>query len=439
MKIGGRFRLDDFKLRFGRSSSQMPVMIGSYGPYSDNINFERTVIISKDQSYGERVRKSLEEGLSTTFNKGFKGIFGRNMEFVVVTYSNESEGEIFDLFNSNADKGSFPIVLLNKTNPFDFESTYFKVKSRFLAEGYPSQIIDYETIDNTDQYKWSVLSILVQVFAKMGGIPWALDRGSLSIQDGRKVLIVGIGFNYDPISKRRGIGYVNIHDENGQWIYSNSDHINLNDNATSEESAKQLASRLINNIKDALNSLPNLHFETNPTLIIHYHGKELSNDEAFLWSEISNVQKGKISGVYVVKINDSNTILFQEDSVCKNRLGAATGYPPVGLYIQMRDFYYLFTTGCFPESTPPRSNVIVGGAPTAIRVSFKKVNEGALVINNIDLLKTVFALTRMNYRLMNNPVMKMPVTVGFTDDITHLTLKIKDQVPSKLSNIPWFL
>lgn len=439
MKTIDRFTLDNFKLKFAQSTSQSPLMISNFGPYLDSTEFDSVKILSNNNILGEKVKKAFSDGLSTTFGKSYNQIFHQNTTFETLTYKNENENEIFETFFSSADDRTFPIVLTDESSPIDYNSMYYKTKARFLSEGFPSQIIEYPTVRDFNTFKWSILPIYVQSFAKMGGVPWALDRGFMGVDPTQKILIIGMGFSYDPLSKRRGIGYVNIYDENGQWIHSESDHIEFEDSLSSIDVADKVSNSLTTVARRALGNLPNDH-DTNVKLIIHYHGRELSRMEINLLEKLPVLENRRVEGISLVKLNDSNTIISDPSSPCKlNYSGASAWYPPVGLVIEMRDFYFLVTTGCFPESSPPKSNVLTGGTPHALSISFRDFLGSAPLTNEMDLLRSVFGLCRMNYRSLSNPVMRHPVSTGYAKEITYLTLRLKSAFPKKLSKLPWFL
>jgi hypothetical protein len=49
---------------------------------------------------------------------------------------------------------------------------YFAAKYRLLTHGVPLQVISAQLIQRRDQFKWSASNIALQIFTKLGGIPW---------------------------------------------------------------------------------------------------------------------------------------------------------------------------------------------------------------------------------------------------------------------------
>lgn len=82
-----------------------------------------------------------------------------------------------------------PIVLTpfsRHDNP-DQNAAYWTLKHAFLSERVPIQVVATETVANKNMLKWSIGSIGLQVFSKLGGTPWKVRPRT------DPCLIVGIG------------------------------------------------------------------------------------------------------------------------------------------------------------------------------------------------------------------------------------------------------
>jgi hypothetical protein len=66
-------------------------------------------------------------------------------------------------------------------------TAYFYLKHLFASNGLPLQVINYEHLSNTNTLKWSLANIGLQIFAKLGGIPWRVQPSN------DKCLILGMG------------------------------------------------------------------------------------------------------------------------------------------------------------------------------------------------------------------------------------------------------
>ena len=82
-----------------------------------------------------------------------------------------------------------PIVLtpFSRHDTPDDNAAYWILKHAFLSEGIPIQVVASETVADRNKLKWSIASIGLQVFAKLGGRPWKVKPRS------KRCLIVGIG------------------------------------------------------------------------------------------------------------------------------------------------------------------------------------------------------------------------------------------------------
>jgi hypothetical protein len=71
--------------------------------------------------------------------------------------------------------------------PFGDTTTYFYMKHLFASNGLALQFINYEHLSNTNTLKWSLANIGLQIFAKLGGIPWRVQPSN------DRCLILGMG------------------------------------------------------------------------------------------------------------------------------------------------------------------------------------------------------------------------------------------------------
>ena len=89
---------------------------------------------------------------------------------------------------------------------------YYEAKAAFANLGIPTQMVTTELLRDEKQFQWSVANIALAVFAKLGGIPWAV-----AAPDGDEDLIIGIGradIGHDG-DRRRHFGYAVTFVSNG--------------------------------------------------------------------------------------------------------------------------------------------------------------------------------------------------------------------------------
>ncbi len=71
--------------------------------------------------------------------------------------------------------------------PSKEEKFYYELKNYCLIKNIPLQTIHIETIANENKLKWSVSGIALQMFTKLGGVPWIVETQN------NNCLIAGIG------------------------------------------------------------------------------------------------------------------------------------------------------------------------------------------------------------------------------------------------------
>ena len=93
------------------------------------------------------------------------------------------------IFENAAGRNVVPIVLtpFSKHDAPEQNAEYWKLKHAFLSKGVPIQVVATETVADKDKLKWSVASLGLQIFAKLGGTPWKVRPRT------ERCLIVGIG------------------------------------------------------------------------------------------------------------------------------------------------------------------------------------------------------------------------------------------------------
>ena len=66
------------------------------------------------------------------------------------------------------------IVLVPHSERFETESPYYEAKAAFANLGIPTQMVTTQLLRDERQFHWSVANIALAVFAKLGGVPWAV-------------------------------------------------------------------------------------------------------------------------------------------------------------------------------------------------------------------------------------------------------------------------
>jgi hypothetical protein len=455
------FQLTEYPLLFGGGKAEIHPYPGlrDNGPFqlpdTGKYPCDEISIIGPDVQTNRRFLAGFSKGEDVVFPGGFNSIFKTNLSFGTYVYSSEDATEIFRTFNANGTRNRFPIIIARKTPKSEYDSLYYRIKGEFLRNGIASQIFTKYTMATASLYKWSVFPTAIQVFAKMGGRPYVLARpaiGGLSSRE--KALVLGVGLTRSPTERRSLAGFVTIYDENGQWMVLKSD---TQDSFDKVRLASRLGEMISDAIREASSSL-NFDRQAELKLILHYSGKELSGyDEAALIQAIQLAKDGLglSATVFVAKVKNSNFIASDPGSSCTDpRFGGATGLLNTGHVFKIKDFYTMFTSGCISELKSKgrsMSNVPVAASPNPLIISFKTVAlappavspDGVAglqqqILSPEDLLSSVYAMCRMNYSSINNPLNRFPVTIKYSREIAWMTLKLGGSARG-LETIPWFI
>lgn len=464
MRLYTIFKPTDFKFRFANGTSVNAYNIINLEPLSRSPIYEGTIegvdkyeliLILYQQDKARLARKLLEDmrdGLreNKKIFPGFNQALKTNIEIEAVSFSNYGPDEIYDVYTQHGSPDKvFPLIVLPKVNRSIYDSIYYRTKAMFLANDIPSQVVTEDLIKDEARYRWSLLSISIQIFAKMGGVPYALDRSVIRAEDpsSTSIAIMGLGISAHPLHRRRGVGFVTLFDHNGVWNFMDSKVLSMDKQEDMSERIAELLEKSISKILSTSSKKYNI-------LIIHYSGKEIGRkEEEAVRNAIRNAKSmNKFAAVYVLKIRDSDITIGQQDGPHKAKDGTITWYPPVGATFQLKpDVYAIVTTGYFDLSEGTgrsriKANIYVGLPTIKVVARHREVEilNHEFNISDKDLLSTVFGMCRLNYVAISNPVSKEPVTIRYSREIAWITLRlIENRVNvSKLSRVRyvmWFL
>lgn len=171
--------------------------IRHWGPLQDHEGDAYLYFVYRQQDL--RLSRDLYMALrGDTFNTfpGMKDMFNvpispsnvRGMEISEFSYA--AIEDMRDILCGHADDRTVvPIILtpFSRHDKREANETYWKLKHAFLEKRLSSQIVSCETVADRNTLKWATSGIGLQVFAKLGGIPWKVLPRS------EKCLIIGIG------------------------------------------------------------------------------------------------------------------------------------------------------------------------------------------------------------------------------------------------------
>ncbi|MEM3863951.1 MAG: Piwi domain-containing protein, partial [Metallosphaera sp.] len=334
-------------LLFGGDASTLSSYIGlvTYGPLELPSQPPKSLIIlypgkSEFKNVSVKVKDALEKGYKKIFPRGFETIFRTDVELELVEIdankyslhrSDETATEYYTkFFEVCGDKDEcLPMILMNKVPEGFGASLYSEVKSKFTLSGIPIQVFTYETFSDQEKFKWSVFPLAVQIFVKMGGVPFVLKGPSLNIPENEKVLILGLGLSKVPLRQKEAtyVAFATVFESNGKWRL-----IKWSPQPYNRIFLIQLMRNIIVNTIDEVLSNYLVSTPAKLHVIVHYSGKNVSVDEeTVLVSACQDLRQVRGIDVkpYIVKIQESMYVSYDTENECIKD-GVSTNLPNVG-------------------------------------------------------------------------------------------------------------
>jgi len=261
-------RLSIKRYVFGNGNSDVSQFKGvsNHGPfqlYAENpmLCF---VYRANEKDYSHTLYYALNGKSYPTFSgmeKMFK--FKMNKDSVIGIQVNDfSPSEISSLIDEIKNKSSnrpiIPIIIVpwvKETATDEQTKLYYLMKHHFIKERIVSQFVGIPRIKNYDNLKWSIASIGLQIFTKLGGSPWCMEIVK------NKCLIIGIGQSHkkNSINKiEKYYSYSIMTDSSG--IFNNIKILSSNTNK--EEYLNGLVDNLKTLILNEVNNYDNIVIHT---------------------------------------------------------------------------------------------------------------------------------------------------------------------------------
>jgi hypothetical protein len=202
------WRLPAARLRFDPA---VPSRVGTHafkalkqhGPY-DNSQLGLSdgsllfVFPTSERELARQLARTLLNGIGTY--PGFAQLFRVQVAAGRALKSLEVETDLSDLATAGvayreaiagrdaAREPDLAIVLVPHSERFETQTPYYEAKAAFGNLAIPTQMVTTELLRDDAQFQWSVANIALAIFAKLGGIPWAVEAPA-----GDDDLIIGVG------------------------------------------------------------------------------------------------------------------------------------------------------------------------------------------------------------------------------------------------------
>lgn len=396
----------------GKTSNSQFNGIMSNGPFQHVSNNVQYVFLFRE------VEKSLMIELMKALNgdkyNTFKGLekfklprITPKVNLIAIRISSFNDEEIERAITEIPKQGNRIVI---SVFPRSEERFYYTLKNRCLKDNILLQVIHNETILNEYIFKWSVSSIGLQIFSKLGGTPWLVKSTQ------QKTLMIGVGHSQsrDPETNQiqRFYAYSVLVESTGKFV-----------------SIKPLAnhsdkSEYLNEIANSVGAL----IEENQAyskIVFHLPFKIKKEEIDIIESAIRN--RDAAVEVTLIRINDTSK--FLGFNTLQNSLAP---YESTFAALSFHEFL-VWTEGLNFHS--PNANKRYAH-PLFIEFLYPKGNE----VNHSEHLQEILNLSGANFRGFNAKA--LPVSLFYPKLISEFNKNFNDfdleQVITD-NNKPWFL
>jgi Piwi domain len=402
--------------------------LNQYGPF-DNTRIvlgAKSVLFVFPETLREQARK-LARGLEG--HKGFRGVetmfrvpfSGTTMDYLAFDADLSSPAAaaasyreaIQDWNSKRMTEPLVALVLIPRSDRWETERPYYEAKAAFAQLGIPTQMVTAELLDNDSQFDWSIANIALQMFAKLGGIPWLVE-----VPAGDDDLIIGIGRAEvrRENGRQRVFGYALSFASNGYyrsaWVFKPV--------ATEEEYEKCLKEAVVGSLEKSMGEV-----DQPPRRLVLHLGKKTGR------REIDAVEAAmKDGGVAVptayLRIDDSSNYDLTSS--------VDTFAPPKGLAVHLGPRRTLLQADGLSPLGPPEGPLLV------------ELNERSTVgLDELDeLVAQAFRLGHANWRGFN--ARSRPMTLVYGEILAGLVGYLEEVkswnsefLQSVIRDRPWFL
>ena len=287
---------------------------------------------------------------------------------------------------------------------------YYKIKELLLEADITSQVIEEETVFESD-FKWSMTNIGLAILAKLGGKPWKLKT------DFKRELIFGVGAFHN---QEHGVNYI------GNTFCFNNEGLFKEFACHAEDELFLLAGQIEMSILEFQQKHRDFRLER---LIIHFY-KVLSEKE--LKPIIKVLERLKIRvPVFVVTINKTESEDFLIFDRSQNDL-----MPYSGTIVNIgRNEYLLCNNSKYKEQDKVKPDGY--HLPVKLKLSCSKPE---LLTDEVatELIDQVYQFSRMYWKALKQQ--NLPVTIKYPEMVAQIAPHFKDGViPPYGRNNLWFL
>ena len=292
--------------------------------------------------------------------------------------------------------------------PSKEEKFYYELKNYCLNKNIPLQTIHIETIADENKLKWSVSGIALQMFTKLGGVPWLVKT------ENNNCLIVGIAKSIERTGENisRFFAYSVLLEASGKFLKIEP--------LADEKTKNDFLNTVVNNVSRILDE--NKNYQR-----IIFHVPEKIKKETVKKIEEILIKSRQNVELYILRINDDSRFFGYDEN--NNSL-----IPYESSYIQLSENEFLvWTEGLNYQNPRPLKRY---GNPLYIQFFYSNQKN----YNKELLLQDILNLSGANYRGFNAKA--LPVSLYYPKLISNFYKHFKeinlDQISVKTDKL-WFI
>lgn len=409
------------ELQFDKGSSYIQPFPTQYPPYL-RIN-KLNIVLYYPKSKENEISTFLEGLKRYLMNYFYVEDFEANKQPInYEPFTNEYAMAIKQSLKFN-NKLNIGIIYVPQIMKYYKNSPYFTLKTYFASQGIPTQMITDKTFLPTKYpLNYTLLNICTAIIAKCGGVPWVL-KAKLENTD----VIIGMSLSArltnigDNIQKNRYIGFANVFNEYGKWLYFFGKAHLYDKNQQVEQ-----ISNIIREIKQYYSSKNNY---VSPKNIIIHNSKRFKKTNQEATYTLLKDSFGVDTKVAFITIDEShNYRCFDSNS--------QDGSFPRRHYVYLNDKEILLSTtgiselkGVFRLGTPKMLHIISDQYP----VKFLNLNDVAFQI---------LAMTKLNWASVT-PAQREPVSIKYANKLAYIAANTElpqwEGLSDRLFDKPWFI
>lgn len=403
-----------------RISNSQFLGIKNFGPLKsikDDINF---VFIFEDRfkTFANDIFLSLIGKLNPGTFLGMDSMFKIKLDkdkVKRVTISDYSEKSLLKAINevvsSSKSQKTIALFIEDYTEEEGNSEPYYFLKYHFLKNDIPLQVLNYQKLSIRNTLKWSTSNIGLQIFSKLGGIPWIVKPSKADC------LILGIGSSHKMDEETGKINkyfaYSICLDSSG--LYKRLEVLAEDENETSYLQALE---------KNLIQLLASSDFSNYKSCVLHLPFKIKRSEIDTLRKVIREVSNLDFTAV---KINVENRFFgFSSHN---------TLVPYESSYVQLAKNQFLV----WFEGLNYGKEIVDKRLSNPVHIEFLNIGEN--IIDYKPYLQDIINLSGANWRGFN--AKSVPISIYYSKIITHYIAEFGDIVGVEQMSVkndkPWFL